>query len=142
VPRLYSPEWVDSFNAAVADLDVGAADTGTSLAASEGRFRVDQVVHGAPDGGQLQITLVVADGRLRLALPPAEEGLEPERTNVTVSLAYEDAAALSRGELDAAALIGAGRVRVRGDLSVLIAGQALLVAAGPRLAELQASTTY
>jgi putative sterol carrier protein len=75
-------------------------------------------------------------------------GLEPtdgptnEPVNVTLSLSYEDAAALSRGEVDPATLVGTGRVRVRGDLSVLVAGQTLLASAAPRLAELQAATTY
>ncbi len=141
MPPLYSPEWVADFNAAVAHLDVAAADTGASLAASEGRFRMAQIVQGAPDGHPLEVVLVVADGRLSMELPAPGDGAQPA-PNVTIALAYEDAAALSRGELDPAAVISGGRVRVRGDLAVLVASQALLVAAGPLLADLQASTTY
>jgi hypothetical protein len=150
VPRFYSPEWVAAFNAAVAGLDAGAVDTSASRAASGGSFRVAQVVHGAPDGDRT-VALVVTDGRLSLELEdPAGAtagrptgGAGPDgRPDVTISLSYEDAAALSRGELDPAEAIGRGRVRVRGDLAVLVAGQALLAAAAPHLADLQAATTY
>jgi SCP-2 sterol transfer family protein len=147
VPVLYSPEWVAAFNAAVADLDVSSVDAGPSLAVTDGGFRVAQVVHDVPgaqetrETGEIRVVLALADGRLAMGLEPAD-GPTDDPVNVTLSLSYEDAAALSRGEVEPAALIGTGRVRVRGDLSVLVAGQALLAAAAPRLAELQAATTY
>jgi hypothetical protein len=144
VPVLYSPEWVAAFNAAVADLDVSSVDAGPSLAVTDGGFRVAQVVHhvpGAQETSEIRVILALADGRLTMGLEPTDDPTD-DPVNVTLSLSYEDAAALSRGEVDPAALIGTGRVRVRGDLSVLVAGQALLAAAAPRLAELQAETTY
>jgi putative sterol carrier protein len=61
---------------------------------------------------------------------------------VTIVLSYEDAARLSTGELQAADAITAGRIRVRGDLSVLVAGQAMLVAAQAHIRPLAADTTY
>lgn len=61
---------------------------------------------------------------------------------MVISLGYEDAAALARGELDPTEALAAGRVRVRGDLSVLVAGQALLAAAAAQMAALQAETTF
>ena len=45
---------------------------------------------------------------------------------MTIALAYADAAALSRGELTPADALNAGRIRVRGDLSALVAAQQLL----------------
>jgi hypothetical protein len=150
--RFYSPEWVDAFNEAVADLDVGSVSTGASLVADDGTFRVDQVVRGGP-GGELVVTLVVDAGRLRLELdapgPGPKERGEPGRTapaprdpDVTIVLSYDDAAAMSRGELDPADAVTQGRVRVRGDLALLVAAQALLAAAGERLQAVQADTTY
>jgi len=139
VPAFYSPEWVAAFNAALADLAVAQPDGGPSLAAADGRFRVLQVVHDGPDGADVRVVLALADGRLTMAAVADDD---PERVNVTLSLSYDDAAALSRGELEPAALVGTGRVRVRGDLAVLVAGQALLASAAPQLAELQATTTY
>jgi hypothetical protein len=144
VPAFYSPDWVAAFNAAVADLDVSSIDAGPSLAVTDGGFRVAQVVHdvpGAREIGEIRVVLALTDGRLAMALEPAG-GPTDDPVNVTLLLSYEDAAALSRGEVDPATLVGTGRVRVRGDLSVLVAGQALLAAAAPRLAELQATTTY
>jgi SCP-2 sterol transfer family len=140
VYRFYSPEWVDAFNDAVADLDVAAVDTGASLVADGGTFRVAQVVRGGPDG-EVVLTMVVDEGRLTLALagPGAGPATEP---NVTIVLGYEDAAAMSRGELDPADAIRDGRVRVRGDLAVLVAAQSLLVAAAGRLEAVQEETSY
>jgi len=144
VARFYSPEWVDEFNREVADLDFSDVDT-TALGAKNGTFAVAQLVHGGPDG-DLLVTLSADAGRLHLNVslrPGAEEppaGGPPPA--VTISLSYEDAAAMSRGDLDPAEALGQGRVRVRGDLAVLVAGQTLLAAAGDRLVGLQASTTY
>ena len=139
MPRFYSPEWIAAFNEAVAGLDVAGVDTGASLAADSGSFTVLQLVRRPESGpeGELAVLLVVADGRLRLAA-----GAAGEAADVTVSLAYDDAVALSQGRLDPAEALGQGRIRVRGDLAVLVAGQALLAAAAGRLAPLQAATTY
>jgi putative sterol carrier protein len=55
-------------------------------------------------------------------------------------LHYNDAVAIARGELDPADALSAGRVRVRGELAVLVAGQSVFAAAaaqlGPALADL------
>ena len=135
--RFYSPEWIEAFNSALEDLDVTAVPTRVSVAAESGTFRVDQVVHDAPDG-ELTVTLVAGGGRLHLER--AGPGSPP--ANVTVSLSYEDAAALAAGELDPAQALGRGRIKVRGDLAVLVAGQALLAAAAERLTTLREATTY
>jgi putative sterol carrier protein len=85
--------------------------------------------------------MMTADaGSLRMAL--VDEADPDVRPDVTIVLSYQDAAALSTGELRAADAISAGRIRVRGDLSVLAAGQAMLVAAQAHIQELAAATTY
>ena len=48
-------------------------------------------------------------------------------------LGYPDALAMARGELDPADALAAGRVRVRGDLAALVAGQDVLATAAARL---------
>ena len=141
MPRFYSEEWVAAFNRAVEGLEAGAVDTGASLAADGGRFRVAQVVHGAP-GGEVAVTLEVDGGRLRLELAPAGAARGEPRADVVVSLSYDDAAAMARGQLEPASAVAEGRIRVRGDLAALVAGQALMVAAAERLAGLRADTTY
>jgi SCP-2 sterol transfer family len=140
VPRFLSAEWVDAYNASLAGLDPGEV-TG-SLRASSGQFSVEQVVSGVPGrptaDGPLRMVLSVDDGVVSLAEAQDRAG----HADVVVLLDYADAAALSRGELDPTEALGAGRVQVRGDLSVLVAGQALLASAAGRMEKLQQETTY
>ncbi len=136
--RYLSPEWVQSFDAALSTLDlsdvVAAAGAG-SLAAADGTFSVVQVVTGVPVGedvateAEVHVVLRVADGTARLALDPTGE----VTGTATIVLGYADAAAMARGELDPADALAAGRVRVRGDLAALVAGQDVLAAAATRL---------
>jgi hypothetical protein len=142
--RYLSPEWVQAFNAALSELDLTeavAAAGRDSVTAGLGTFAVAQLVTDAPGvpgspGGMVRTVLTVADGRVTLASDP-DDALP---SNVTIVLGYEDALAMARGELEPADALAAGRVRVRGELAVLVAGQAVLAAAtaelGPALAEL------
>jgi hypothetical protein len=144
MPRYLSPEWVQAFNAALSQLDLTEAIAATghdSVTAGLGAFAVAQLVTDAPGGpgspgGMVRTVLTVGDGRVSLASDP-EEALP---SNVTIVLGYQDALAMARGELEAADALAAGRVRVRGELAVLVAGQVVLAAAaaelGPALAEL------
>jgi hypothetical protein len=135
--RYLSPEWVTSFDAALAALDLSdvVAEAGAgSLAAADGAFSVAQVVRGVPvgpDGAdeEVRVVLTVADGRARLVLDPGHE----LAGTATIVLGYGDALAMARGELDPADALAAGRVRVRGDLAALVAGQDVLVAASARI---------
>jgi hypothetical protein len=139
MPRYLSPEWVESFDAALGALDlsdvVAAAGAG-SLAAADGAFSVVQIVTGAPaevtggrPGVEVRVVFRVEDGRagLSLDLDARTEG------TATIVLGYPDALAMARGELDPADALAAGRVRVRGDLAALVAGQDVLAAATQRL---------
>ena len=139
MPRYLTPEWVESFDAALGALDlsdaVAAAGAG-SLAAADGSFSVLQVITGVPDdvqaaGGDVHLVLTVAGGRARL-------GLDPSRTTggtATIVLGYAEALAMARGELDPADALAAGRVRVRGDLAALVAGQDVLAEAANRMGD-------
>jgi hypothetical protein len=137
MPRYLSPEWVQALNAALEGLDlteaVAAAAAG-SVTASAGTFAVAQVVTdppgdvGAPDG-PVRTVLLVEDGRVTLTADPEAA----QAANVTMVLDYADALAIARGELDPADALANGRVRVRGELAVLVAGQAVLAAAAARL---------
>jgi hypothetical protein len=137
MPPYLSPEWVQAFNASLSQLDLSEAiaEAGAgSLAASDGAFTVAQVVIDtpvAPDDpdGTVRTVLTVADGHATLELDSAET----KKANVTIVLGYDDALAMARGELDPADALAAGRVRVRGELAVLVAGQAVLAAAATQL---------
>ena len=107
--RYLSPEWVQSFDAALSALDltdaIAAAGEG-SLAAADGAFSVAQVVQGVPgEAGDVHVRLSVADGHVHLA---RVDGDTP--ATATIVLGYADALALSTGELDAADALADGRV--------------------------------
>jgi hypothetical protein len=133
VARYLSPEWVQNFDAALGALDLSeaiAAAASGSLAAADGAFSVAQVVSGVPSdvsaGPEVRVVLTVAEGRAHLAFDP--EGGSGTAT-ATIALGYTDALALALGRLDPADALAAGRVRVRGDLAALVAGQQVLAAA-------------
>ena len=131
-----------------------AAATMGSLAASDGHYRIAQVVLDPPDdlvaaeeSGAIGTVLAVNGDRMTLELVPLPSGASGalgavNDANVVVVLSYADAAALSRGELDPVQALSTGNVRVRGDLSVLVAGQAMLASAASAIAGLHADTTY
>jgi SCP-2 sterol transfer family len=130
--RIYSPEWVDAFNRAAAGEHTDGEVAGDDAdAKGGGDFRLLQVVNGAPEG-TVHIGIESTGGRVVMTLgPPAEPAPE-----VTITIDYDDAVALSRGELEPARLVAAGRVKVRGNLSVLVDGQAVLAGVAARVAEL------
>jgi len=140
VPQFLSPEWVAAFDAALAGVTVPGPGDDAGLAAIDGRFTVIQEVHGAPIG-DVTVALTVSDGTLHLWRPENHQA-GADAADVTISLSYEDAVALSKGELVAAEALTAGRVRVRGDLSVLVASQQMLASAQPYVQALTADTTY
>jgi hypothetical protein len=137
MPRYLSPEWVQAFNTALDGLDLTeaiAAAAAGSVTAGAGTFAVAQEVSNVPEG------LEAAGGVVRTVLTVAADRVtfesDPNRTrptNVTIVLGYEDALAMARGELDPADALAAGRVRIRGELAVLVAGQAVLAAAAAQL---------
>jgi len=148
--RFLSPSWVEELNAALegAVLPDPAPDAG--LAMVDGKVTVVQEVHGTPDG-DVRLVMRIEAGTIRLHLagrpartgegPGADAGDAGDAPNVTIALSYEDAAALSKGELTPAEALNAGRIRVRGDLSALAAGQQLLSAARAGAGDLP-PTTY
>jgi len=143
VPRFLTPAWVEGFNAALVGVELPPPGPDAGLAAADGQFSVAQEVRGTPDG-DVRLVLRTADGTLALAVGPLGDrpvdGADP--VDVTIALGYDDAAALAQGHLSTAEALTAGRVRVRGDLSVLVAGQELLSAAREHTRTLDAETTY
>ena len=139
MPRYLTAEWVSAFNGALAGTRLPGPGPEAGLAAADGRFTVVEEVRGGPDG-DVRLVLVADDGALTLAL--AAPGGEPVDPDVTVALDYADAVALARGELSPAEALTAGRIRVRGDLSVLVAGQQLLEAARQHTADVDTDTEF
>lgn len=142
MPRFLTEAWVAAFNAALDGVQLPTPGPDAGLAAADGRFTVAQEVRGTPDG-DIRLTLHTADGGVTLERSPLTPSTGAGSTaDVTIALAYADAAALARGELSPADALNAGRIRVRGDLSVLAAGQELLVEARAHTRDLDADTTF
>ncbi len=144
--RFLSPEWVDAFNVALADVVLPGPGDGVGLAVADGPVTVAQEIHGGPDGDvRLLLHIDRCTLRLERAGPdtgPAGRPGEAGVPNVTMALSYEAAAAMSAGDLSPAEALNRGRIRVRGDLTVLVEAQNLLAAARDGTGELGASTTY
>jgi SCP-2 sterol transfer family protein len=142
VARFLSEQWVAEFNVALRSVGRDAADP-VSVRTETGSFTVEEQVAGVPgrseEAGPLRVVLRVADEEVTLSVA---DGADSARSDVVVSLSYDDAAALSRGELDPTEALSAGRVRVRGDLAVLVAGQGILARAAATMGDWQAETTY
>ncbi len=143
MPRFLTPEWVAEVNAALGGADLPAPGPDAGLAAADGRFTVVQEVRGGPDG-DVRLVLCAVGGTLTLGVGPlgAPDAGDGPQADVTIALGYDDAVALSAGRLSAAEALTAGRIRVRGDLSVLAAGQELLAAARRHTRAVDAETTY
>jgi hypothetical protein len=142
MPRFLSGEWAEQFNAALVGVALPEPDPDAGLAAADGHFTVAQEVRGAP-GGDVRLLLRADGTALAISVEPLT-AVEPEgevQAGVTIALGYEDAAALARGDLTAAEALNDGRVRVRGDLSILVAGQRLFAAAQRGVAG-RLTTTY
>ena len=144
--RFLSQPWADEFNAALEGAVLPGPGPDAGLAAVNGTFTVVEEVRGTPDG-DVRVILQVDDGSLRLQLGDFPDGGksvgdDDPPPEVTIVISYADAVAMSKGELAAAEALNAGRIRVRGDLSVLVAAQQMLVAARSCTQALVASTTY
>lgn len=140
MPRFLTSEWVAGFNAALEGVELPVPGPDAGLAAADGHFTVAQEVRGTPDG-DVRLLLSADAGAVHLEVGPLLI-IPPIDADVTIALGYEDAGALSTGGLSPAEALNAGRVRVRGDLSVLAAGQDLLRAARQHTRALDADTTY
>jgi hypothetical protein len=146
--RFLSPAWTDEFNRSLDGVVVPGPGPDAGLGAIEGRFTVVQEVRDTPDG-DVSLILRVGDGSLHLELAPEPGvdghhpgGADPSDADVTIVVSYVDAAAMSRGELSPAEALNTGRIRVRGDLSVLVAAQQMFEAARVTAQAQVSPTTY
>jgi hypothetical protein len=149
VVQFLSSSWAEAFNTALEGAVIPGPDADAGLAAVDGTFAVVQEVRGGPEG-DVRVILQVADGSLRLQVQHPGEGdggggpglADDPSPEVTVAISYLDAVAMSKGDLTAAEALNSGRIRVRGDLSVLVAAQQMLMAARSSTRDVVASTTY
>ncbi|MFP5375367.1 MAG: SCP2 sterol-binding domain-containing protein [Acidimicrobiia bacterium] len=124
-----SAAWFDDVNAAA------RADEGLAAATAGARVTLQQVVTGAP-GGEVRYWVRVADGVVE-AGPGRAEGAD-----ATVTSSYETAVAVSRGELAVDQAVREGRVRLAGDVGLLVRSAAALGGVAAAVAGVRDRTTY
>lgn len=119
--RFLSPEWLESMRTATAP-----ATPGTDV-------RIRQRVTGGPHG-DVAYVIALAGGQVHV------EGDGPADVELTTD--YDTAAAISQGVLTPAAAFAAGRLRVGGAVSSLLAHQEAFAGIGRLLAGMAGATTY
>jgi hypothetical protein len=120
--RFLSPEWLARLAEA------------TAHAAPQGSLSIHQRVTGGPDG-DVEYTLRLAEGKV--AFEPG-----PGPADVEVTSDYETAAAISQGRLSPAAAFAAGRLRMGGSVTALVANQEVVSDLGSLLTAVAGATTY
>lgn len=135
MPRFLSPEWVEAFNQAARHVELAEPGPGVAIAARAGTFAVCQTVLGGPEG-DVAVTLQVTGGQVVMTPGPSDTA------EVTVTVAWDDAVAMARGTLGVIDALTAGRIRVRGDLGVLLAGQSVLAGLQEHLGPLNERTSW
>ena len=130
--RYLSPEWIDAAGRAVAGDDrLRAAWAGLALV-------VEQRVTGGPDGDVVWHVAIGPEG-VALRPGPADPG-RPADLRITTD--YTTAAAVASGTVGAQRAFVEGRLRLGGDLTLLMAHQRALAAVHDALAPVRARTTY
>jgi putative sterol carrier protein len=129
VARYLSDEWFDEVNRAAARSDRLQTDTsGIDLT-------IQQVVTDGPDG-DVRYVVRVRDGRVEVA-----KGNDPG-ADVTFTEDWPTAKAVAAGDITAPTAFMTGRIRVGGNVGVLLDAQGSLVGLDEVFADLRAGTTY
>jgi putative sterol carrier protein len=128
--RFLSDAWLDELNAAVRGREPRQGEE-----AADGALVLQQVVTGGPDGDR-RYWVRVERGSVVFG------GGEADAPHATFTQDYETAAALNRGELSAEDAFLAGRVRVGGDVSVLLSHRSVLTGLEDVFAGVRTRTTY
>jgi putative sterol carrier protein len=123
--RFLSPEWLDDL--------VAAAQTGSGPDGAP--FTLQQVVAGTPEG-EVAWSVTVGDGSVAVA-----KGRHPAAT-ITFTQDRSTAAAIHQGELSAQAAFMTGRLRVGGDVRVLLERQDAMASLDDLFARVRLATTY
>jgi len=129
VPRYLDAQWIDAWAEAVR-----AAGDELVRAARGERLRVTTRVHD--DGGEVTYHLVVGPDGVDAGPGPTEP------SDLTFRQGRDVAVAVARGELDAPTAFLHGKLRVGGDVRLLLAHTELFRTLDDALAGLRAATTF
>jgi putative sterol carrier protein len=112
-----------------------AADTGLKEATADVALTLEQVVTEAPTG-TVRWHIVIDHGSIELVEGPAEA------PGLRFTTDYATASAIASGSASAQWAFTAGRLRVGGDVSMLVTHQRTLASLDDALADVRAETTY
>jgi hypothetical protein len=127
--RFLSPEWFEEVQRATPAGD-GQPDGADPLV-------LQQVVTGTPHG-EVRYTVIVAGSRVaRVETEPA--GAEPD---LTITVDWATACAVAQGRISTQQALMEGRLRIRGNLSLLAGHLAQLGGVDPVPAAVRRTTTY
>jgi putative sterol carrier protein len=127
--RYTSPDWIAAAGRALAD------DAGLKDATADVQLTLEQVVTDGPTG-TVSWHVAIDHGHVELAEGPAPAA------DLRFTTTYDTAAAIASGKLAAQRAFAEGRLRVGGDLSLLVAHHRTLASLDDALASVRADTTY
>jgi putative sterol carrier protein len=105
MPKYLTQEWMDTAKELASDFP---ETPGASV-------RMQQVVTGAPDGGDVKYYTVIENGKTI----EQKLGEDPD-AEVTLTNTYDDAVKIMKGELDANAAFMQGKVKVTGNMAKMM----------------------
>lgn len=128
--RYLSPDWIAAFAAAA------EADEALRAASADAALAVQQIVTDGPDGAEIAYALETHRGTVKVV-----EG-RIDDPDVTFEQDYATARAVSCGELPAQEAFASGRLRVHGDLDLLMEHRDTFVGLDAVFAALREQTDY
>jgi hypothetical protein len=127
--RYLSPEWID------AAADALAGDAGLKQATVDLRLTLEQVVTGGPLG-TVRWHVVLDHGLVQMSTGSAPAA------DLRFTTSYATAAQIASGAVGAQRAFAEGRLRVGGDLSLLVSHQRTLASLDDALATVRADTEF
>jgi putative sterol carrier protein len=121
--RFLSEEWAEALKAALNE------DEAFRTAASSSSARIQQVI--TQDGEETRYWIVIADGAIDMGLGD----LDP--VDATITESYDSAVALSKGELNAVTAFMTGKIKIAGNMAMLLGLQAALSRLPPAMSSIQ-----
>jgi putative sterol carrier protein len=107
-----SEEWAEALKTALND------DEAFRTAAGSVSARIQQVI--TQDSGETRYWIVIADGAIDMGLG------DLEGADATITQSYDTAASLSKGELNAVTAFMTGKIKVAGNMGLLLGLQGAL----------------
>ncbi len=121
--KFLSEEWAEALKTAL------NADEAFRTAAASSSARIQQVI--TQDGGETRYWIVIADGTIDMGIG------DLDTVDATITESYDSAVALSKGELNAVTAFMTGKLRIGGNMGMLMGLQAALSRLPPAMSSIQ-----